>query len=60
MSNRVCVVSQRYYPGDARMATQIEGFQAAGYEVDVVVMRGRNQHGYSVHDCVNVHRIPSL
>lgn len=60
MSNRVCVVSQRYYPGDARMATQIEGFQQAGYEVDVVVMRGRNQPGYSVHDGVHVHRIPSM
>jgi glycosyltransferase involved in cell wall biosynthesis len=42
------------------MATQIEGFQAAGFEVDVLVMRGRKQPGYSVHDGVHVHRIPSM
>jgi glycosyltransferase involved in cell wall biosynthesis len=60
LKQRVCFVSQRYYPGDARMYTQIKGLQEAGYEVDVLCMKGRRQPSFSVEDGVSIYRLPSM
>lgn len=60
MNPRVCFVSQRYYPGDARLCTEITGLQEAGFEVDILCMRGKRQPSHSVEDGVNIYRIPSM
>jgi glycosyltransferase involved in cell wall biosynthesis len=60
LNSRVCVVSQRYYPGDARMATEIHALQEAGYAVDVVVMQKSGQRRSEVVDGVQIYRVPSM
>jgi glycosyltransferase involved in cell wall biosynthesis len=59
-NRRVCFVSQRYYPGDARLATEIQALQEAGYAVDIICMRGANQPNFSREQNVNIYRIPSM
>src|SRR5512146_3003281 len=56
----VCVVSQRLYPGDARLFTEILALQEAGYHVDVVCMRGRGQSYIGRDGDVTIYRVPSL
>jgi len=60
MTSHVCVVSQRAYPGDARLCTEIQALQGAGYAVDVVCMRGRGQPLISNEQGVTIYRLPSL
>lgn len=60
MTERVCFVSQRYYPGDARLGTEIKSLQDVGYEVHVICMKERNQPRFSVEQDVRIYRIPSL
>ncbi|MCA9907755.1 MAG: glycosyltransferase family 4 protein [Anaerolineae bacterium] len=60
MKQRVCVVSQREIPGDARIHNQIQGFKEAGYEVDVLCTRQTNKPNFSVEDGVTYRRLPSI
>jgi len=60
MKQRVCVVSQREMPGDARIQNQIKGFQEAGFEVDMLCTRQPNKPNYSVEDGITYHRLPSI
>jgi len=57
---RICFVSQRYYPGDARLQTAIQALQAADFAVDMVCMRGRGQPTIGHDAGVTIYRIPSL
>lgn len=60
MSYRVCFVSQRHYPGDARMTTEIGALTEAGCAVDVIVMRGAGQPLTSFEEGARIIRVPSL
>ncbi|MCC7451117.1 MAG: glycosyltransferase family 4 protein [Anaerolineae bacterium] len=60
MKPRICFVSQRYYPGDARLQTAIQALQAADFAVDMVCMRGRSQPTIGHDQGVTIYRIPSL
>ncbi len=60
MKPRACVVSQRAYPGDARIHNQIKGMQEAGYEVDVLCTREPGKPNFSIEDEVRIHRLPSI
>jgi glycosyltransferase involved in cell wall biosynthesis len=60
LNQRVCFVSQRYYPGDARIYTQISALQEAGYKVDIICMKGPTQEAFSSEDGVNIYRLPSM
>ncbi|MBE0690141.1 MAG: glycosyltransferase family 4 protein [Anaerolineae bacterium] len=60
MKQRVCVVSQREIPGDARIHNQIKAFQEAGFEVDVLCTRQPDKPNFSIEDGVNYHRLPSI
>mgnify|MGYP001239204500 FL=1 len=60
MSQRLCFVSQRYYPGDPRLDTQVDAVLKAGYAPDVIVMRGQGERLTEVLDGVRVIRVPSL
>ncbi len=56
----VCFVSQRYYPGDARLYTEISSLQDAGYSVDVICMKGRDDSFTTLADGVRMYRIPAM
>ena len=60
MTAHACVVSQRAYPGDVRLSTEILALQEAGYAVDVVSMRTPGEPNISHESGVAVYRIPSL
>lgn len=60
MVQRACVVSQRAYPGDARLSTQIKVLQESGYQVDVLCTRAEGQPRFIEADGVNIYRVPSL
>lgn len=60
MSNRVCLVSQRTFAGDPRLSTQIQSLRNAGYSIDAVCVRGKNQSFHSVENGINFYRIPSM
>jgi glycosyltransferase involved in cell wall biosynthesis len=60
VKSRACVVSQRYYPGDARLSTEITALQEAGFEVDVVCMRAVRQPHAERQQGVSIIRLPSL
>jgi glycosyltransferase involved in cell wall biosynthesis len=60
VTKRVCFVSQRYYPGDARLGTEIKSLQDVGYEIHVICMKERNQPRFSVEQDVRIYRVPSL
>jgi glycosyltransferase involved in cell wall biosynthesis len=56
---RACFISQRNYPADQRLYTQISALQHAGYEVHIICTRD-NRPAFSVEDGVHIHRIPSI
>ncbi|MCC6612080.1 MAG: glycosyltransferase family 4 protein [Anaerolineae bacterium] len=60
MTKRVCIVSQRNYPGDARLSNQVLAFQNAGWEVEFVGTRPANKPAYSFEENVRCYRLPSL
>lgn len=60
MKQRVCLVSQHEYPGDPRLTTEVRSLLEAGYVLDMVCMRTRNQPLFRVEDGVNIYRIPSV
>lgn len=60
MTRRVCFVSQRYYPGDARLTTEITAMCEAGYAVDVIVMKHSGQRLTAYEDGARIIRVPSL
>lgn len=60
MAKRVCIISQRNYPGDARLSNQVLAFQNAGWEVDFVGVRPANKPAYSFEENVRCYRLPSL
>ncbi|MFN8419522.1 MAG: glycosyltransferase family 4 protein [Anaerolineae bacterium] len=63
---RACFISQRTYPVDQRLYTEILALQEAGYEVHIICTRddrpdpSKNRPNYSVEDGVHIHRIPSI
>ncbi len=60
MSQRVCFVSQRDYPGDGRLNTEITALIEAGYAVDMIAMKPAGAPFTSVEAGVRIMRIPSL
>jgi len=60
VTSAVCFVSQRTYPVDPRLTTETQALQKAGYEVDLICMRGPGEPSVCVLDGLNVYRIPSL
>lgn len=57
---RACVVSQRAFPGDARLTNQIDALREVGYEVDVIATRSRGKRGFSVENGIRTYRPPSV
>jgi glycosyltransferase involved in cell wall biosynthesis len=57
---RLCFVSQRSYPGDARLNTEISAALEAGYGVDVVVMKNVGQPLTSFEGGARIVRVPSM
>jgi glycosyltransferase involved in cell wall biosynthesis len=55
-----CVVSQRAYPGDARLSTQIDALKEAGFAVDVIATRSKDKPFFSVENGVRTYRPPSV
>lgn len=55
---RVCVVRQYYYPLDIRVRREVEALLQAGYEVDVVCLRGRDESARETVGALTVHRLP--
>lgn len=60
MKAQVCFVSQRAFPGDSRLETEVESLQQAGCAVTMVCMRGKRQPLHSVEGGVSIYRIPSM
>lgn len=60
MKPRICFVSQRAYPGDARLSTATQAAQEAGYEVDVLCVRESKQTRTALDRGVHIYRLPSI
>lgn len=57
---RVCFISQRDFPGDARLETQIRALQEAGYSVDMICMKSGSRPLANTVQGTRIYRIPSL
>lgn len=60
MNNRICLVSQRTIAGDPRLSTQLQSLKNAGYEIDVVCVRGKNQTFRGEENGIQFYRIASM
>jgi glycosyltransferase involved in cell wall biosynthesis len=56
--NRVCHIVQSYYPRDPRIRRQAEALVEAGFEVDVICLRGPGQEPNECVNGVGVTRLP--
>ncbi|MBK9750987.1 MAG: glycosyltransferase family 4 protein [Chloroflexi bacterium] len=57
---KACFVSQRYYPGDGRLQTEITALTEAGWSVDMIAMKQPGERFSEVVEGVRILRIPSL
>ena len=55
---RICHIVQSYYPRDPRIRRQAEALTDAGFDVDVVCLRGKAEKAREVVNGVNVYRVP--
>lgn len=55
---RVCHIVQSYYPRDPRIRRQAEALVEAGFEVDVVCLRGEKEKKRETVNGVGVYRLP--
>ncbi len=56
--SRVCVIRRAYYPAESHVRRNAESLVAAGYSVDLVCLRNRDERPFEVIGGVNVHRLP--
>ncbi len=55
---RCCIIRRSYYPAETHLRRNAETLAAAGYEVDVICLRGPGEPAREVVDGVRVYRLP--
>lgn len=57
-SQKICIVRHGYYPSDVRVYKEVRALVDAGYEVDVICLREKNEPLRGMVDGVRVYRMP--
>lgn len=55
---RVCIIRQKFYPGQKNLRRNAETLVREGYHVDIICLKGRSEKKRDVINGVNVHRLP--
>ena len=56
--NRICVMRLGYFPADPRVRREVHALTNAGFEVDVICLRGPGQPLRERHGAIRIHRLP--
>jgi len=56
--SRVCIIRRAYYPAESHVRRNAESLVAAGYSVDLICLRNKDERAFEVVGGVNVHRVP--
>jgi len=54
---RVCIIRRAYYPAESHVRRNAESLIAAGYSVDLICLRNKDELAFEVIGGVNVHRV---
>ena len=57
MNGRVCVIRHDYYPRESHVRRDAEALRGAGYEVDIICSKHKDQEKFESVDGINVYRI---
>src|SRR3989442_409324 len=57
-SMRICHVAYAYFPADPRVRREIDALRDAGYDVDVICLRGENEASVETVQGTRITRIP--
>ena len=58
MKGRVCVIRHDYYPRENHVRRNAETLRDAGYQVDIICFKLKNEEKSELVDGINVYRIP--
>lgn len=58
MKGRVCVIRHHYYPRENHVRRDAEALCDAGYEVDIICLKLKNEKKLELVNGINVYRIP--
>ena len=58
-SRRICIIRHSYYPADDRPRREAEALRDAGFEVDVVCLKGPGEKTVETVDNVRAIRLPA-
>ncbi len=59
-NRRICVLRFDYYPQESHVRRNVQALREAGYEIDLVCLRGEGQSKTEVIDGIRVHRVPLI
>src|SRR5881396_3826378 len=57
-SMRICHVAYAYFPADPRVRREVDALRDAGYDVDVICLRGENEASVETVHGTRITRIP--
>src|SRR3989442_6370567 len=57
-SMRICHVAYAYFPADPRVRREVDALRGAGYDVEVICLRGENEAGVETLHGTRITRIP--
>ncbi len=58
--DRICIVRRDYYPASAHVRKDADTLTRAGYEVDVIALRNKDQKRFEILDGIRVYRLPIM
>jgi len=58
MKRRVCIIRHGYYPRENHVRRDAEAVRDAGYHVDIICSKLRNEKNSEIVDRINVYRMP--
>jgi len=58
MKGRVCVIRHDYYPRENHVRRDAEALRDAGYQVDIICSKLKNEEKFELVNGINVYRIP--
>ncbi len=58
MNGRVCVIRHDYYPRENHVRRDAEALRDAGYQVDIICLKLKNEEKFELLNGINVYRIP--
>jgi len=58
MKGRVCIIRHDYYPRENHVRRDAEALRDAGYQVDIICSKLKNEKNSEIVDRINVYRMP--